>query len=415
MKVARAVQRIIERSPQLYFVSPQGVWNYVVLSEEVAAAAQDIQDDNAAVVAAAQAAAAAAAAAGAAAEQHHFWQQEQDPVQDPYAWLLPPGLQPGEQPAPVQQAALVPEAFAVDAAAGAVDAAAGAVDGAGGTLEAATEALQGEAEEDPGLHNILDLLLDNYELVMSDVSYTAPAQPASSEDTTATSPKPATTAEAASLPLPVLLHAHAAMEPQYTMLANTAAAAAAGPHSPALMGASSSAAAGPVATFLGLATCQELMLFAGGGVGQLMELYNKQLVPLMGTPTASVRELLVQWLPAARHSIVSFGQAPSVQQAVMQLLSRMVHMLLFPAGGSSSGGGYMSLGGNVACEQVLCVVEGLMQSLEGLSVLCSSNSSLWMEPGIVASMVQLWCAQILQQPNLPASCFIHQLLLHLGA
>jgi hypothetical protein len=121
------------------------------------------------------------------------------------------------------------------------------------------------------------------------------------------------------------------------------------------------------------------MLFAGVCVEQLMALYNQQLIPLMGMATAPVRELLVQWLAPVRQAISSSAQPLSVQQAAMQLLSRMVQLLL--SFGSSSGGGYMPLGGGVSstpagCEVVLCVVEGLLRSLEGLSMLCSNNSSI---------------------------------------
>jgi hypothetical protein len=160
------------------------------------------------------------------------------------------------------------------------------------------------------------------------------------------------------------------------------------------------------------------MLFAGACVEQLLGLYNQQLIPLMGMANAPVRELLVQWLAPVRQAISSSAQPLSVQQAAMQLLSRMVQLLL---SFGSSGGGYMPLGGGVSstpagCEVVLCVVEGLLRSLEGLSMLCSNNSSVWMEPGMVASSVQLWRAQIgQQQPPLPAGWLIDQLLQQLGA
>lgn len=103
----------------------------------------------------------------------------------------------------------------------------------------------------------------------------------------------------------------------------------------------------------------------------------------------------------------------------MQLLSRMVHVLMCPAAGSSSSG-CSSLGEDVACtpatcELVFCMVEGLLCSLEGLSVLCSRNSSLWMEPGIVGITMQQWRALLVQQPALPAGWLIHQLLQQLGA
>lgn len=181
--------------------------------------------------------------------------------------------------------------------------------------------------------------------------HTTGPQPASSVDTTATSPKPAAEAEVGnigSLPAPVLLHMPGVqMEPhstaQHPMMADTAAATGAVSMSP--MGPASSAAPavtvglpGPT-TFLGLATCYELMLFAGACVEQLLGLYNQQLIPLMGMANAPVRELLVQWLAPVRQAISSSAQPLSVQQAAMQLLSRMVQLLLSFGSGGSSGGG----------------------------------------------------------------------------
>jgi hypothetical protein len=161
------------------------------------------------------------------------------------------------------------------------------------------------------------------------------------------------------------------------------------------------------------------MLFAGGCVDQLLKLYHKELVPLLGTRSAPVGGLLLKWLPAARRAINDSGQPPSVQHAVMQLLSRMAHVLMFPAVGSDSSG-HIRLGRDASCtpascEVVFCMVEGLLRSLEGLCVLCSNNSGLWMQPGVVGSTMQQWRVLMVQQPAVPASFLIHQLLQQLGA
>jgi hypothetical protein len=156
-------------------------------------------------------------------------------------------------------------------------------------------------------------------------------------------------------------------------------------------------------------------------VRQLLELYHQELVPLLGIHSAPVGDLLLQWLPAAHQAINNSGQPLAVQQTVMQLLSRMVHVLICPAAGSNSSG-CSSLSGDVACtpascncELVFSMVEGLLRSLEGLSVLCSCNSCLWMEPSIVGITMQQWRALLVQQPALPAGWLIHQLLQQLGA
>ena len=404
--VLRAVQRVIARDPDLYWAAPLDVWGDIAAPTPASAAV--IQADAEptvfqvpdAVTLVAVEGEAAVAAAAVAAPAYHFedWQQpqlEQD-QEDPLTWLL----QPAQQLPLLQQPFLLPE------------------------VVAAADAAAQPVWED-GLHGFVDLLLGPYDGDVSDASYTTAPQPASSNDTTATSPAAAAAAAgAASLPVPFLLHGSMPRQSQSSMAVDPAAVAS--PHTLSPAAASSSTVAaiavGQAATFLGLATGYELMMFSSRCFEHLLELYNQHLVQLMGVPNAPVRSLLLQWLPSARQAISSSGQPVGVQQAVMQLLSKMVQLLLTSNASSSSasGGSFVSPCRGVAstaagCELVFSVVERLVRSLEELVELCSQNYSGLMEHGAAASTMQLWRAQMVSQPDLPASSIISQLMQQLGA
>lgn len=195
------------------------------------------------------------AAAAGAAEFPAIWQLQQgEHAADLYAWLL----QPAQQPCLVQQPVLPYEATAeLDAMAAAMEPTAAAAEHPGTLQEQQVGDLQARLlrpaqepdlaqqarapaeavaldvsvgpvhssdDNDSGFHSLLELLLcpslDIEGVTSFKTEAAAGAQPASSVDTTATSPTPA------AAPLPVQLHAFVPVEPQHSLLANPSAAAA---------------------------------------------------------------------------------------------------------------------------------------------------------------------------------------------